>query len=58
MKERDKNLAEQEIQQYHLAQAGESSAAQREAASLFAATRLRPAAQFATVEQVTFGRRW
>jgi hypothetical protein len=32
MKERDKNLEEQKIQQYHLAQAGESSAAQREAA--------------------------
>ncbi len=32
MKERDKNLEEQKIQQYLLAQAGESSAAQREAA--------------------------
>jgi hypothetical protein len=32
MKERDKNLEEQKMQQYPLAQAGESSAAQREAA--------------------------
>ena len=52
MRKRDKNLEEQKSQQYHLAQEGESSAAQREAASLFAATQLRPAAQCATVEQV------
>jgi len=32
MRERDKNLAEQKMQQYELAQAGESSAAQRGAA--------------------------
>jgi hypothetical protein len=32
MKERDKNLEEQKIQQYHLAQAGRSDAAQRGAA--------------------------
>jgi len=32
MREEDKNLEEQKIQQYHLAQAGESSAAQRGAA--------------------------
>jgi hypothetical protein len=32
MRERNKNLEEQKIQQYHLAQAGESSAAQRRAA--------------------------
>jgi hypothetical protein len=31
MREEDKNLAEQKIQQYHLAPAEESSAAQREA---------------------------
>jgi hypothetical protein len=42
-KERDKSLEEQKIQHYHLAQAGESSAAQKGPASLFAATRLRPA---------------
>ncbi len=32
MREEDKNLEEQKIQQYHLAQARESSAAQKEAA--------------------------
>jgi hypothetical protein len=32
MREKDKNLAEQKIQQYHLAQEGRSSAAQRGAA--------------------------
>ncbi len=32
MREKDKNLAEQQIQQYYLAQAGRSDAAQREAA--------------------------
>jgi hypothetical protein len=32
MREKDKNLEEQKIQQHHLAQEGESSAAQRKAA--------------------------
>jgi hypothetical protein len=32
MRERNKNLAEQKMQQYHLAQAGESSATQKRAA--------------------------
>lgn len=32
MKEKDKNLEERKIQQYHLAQQGESSAARRGAA--------------------------
>jgi len=32
MREKDKNLEEQQIRQYHLAQQGESSAAQRGAA--------------------------